>query len=241
VQTTFKPFVEENPKGYLKIWQQPVRGHLYVIGADVSEGLDVNQQGDKGDRTDYSSAYVMDCNTAEIVAHWHGRLIGDQLGHQLDLLGRYYQEAFIGVERNHQGLLPLITLRDLNYPRLYYQEKMGMDADIQTPKLGWYTDRYTRPLMIDEGSRWFRENRITLYDEDLVGEMMSFVRWPDGQGRAAQGAFDDRVMSLLITIQMYVRNPFSSQANDIEKEEDAMHSLLQTNDSDLLSETDLNQ
>ena len=38
----------------------------------------------------------------------------------------------------------------------------------------------------------------------------------DGQGRAAQGAFDDRVMSFLLTIQMYLRSPFSSGANPIE-------------------------
>lgn len=230
----YDPFLEENPKGYLRVWAEPVRGHDYVIGVDVSEGLEMNQTGDKGDRTDFSSAYVMDRKTAELVAHWHGKLIGDQLGHVLDLLGRYYNQAFIGVERNHQGLLPLITLRDLNYPRLYYQEKLGMDADKQTPKLGWYTDRYTRPLMIDEGSKWLREGRVILYDEELVGEMMSFVRYPDGQGRAAQGAFDDRVMAMLITIQMYVRNPFSSSANDIEKEEDAVASMLGKDDSDML-------
>lgn len=231
-----EPFFEENPKGYIKIWQEPVRGHDYVIGVDIAEGLEMNPEGDKQNRTDFSSAYVLDRRTAELVASWHGRLIGDQIGHQLELLGRYYNTAFIGVERNHQGLLPLITLRDLNYPRLYYQEKFAMDSDKQTPKLGWYTDRFTRPLMIDEGSRWLREGRVIIYDEDLVDEMMSFVRYPDGQGRGAQGAYDDRVMSFLITIQMYVRNPFSSSGNDIEKEEDAIQNMLFSTDKDSFTE-----
>lgn len=222
----YEPFFDENPKGYLKVWVEPIKGHNYVIGVDVSEGIQMNNEGKKDDRTDFSSAYVLDKNTAEIVAHWHGKLIGDQLGHQMDLLGRYYREAFIGVERNHQGLLPLITLRDLNYPRLYYQEKMGLDADVMTPKLGWYTDRFTRPLMIDEGSRWLREGRVSIYDKSLVGEMLSFVRYPDGQGRAAQGAFDDRVMSFLITLQMYSRSPFSSSGNDIEKEDSVVAGML---------------
>ena len=228
----YDPFLEENPKGFIKIWVEPIRGHDYVIGADVAEGLEMNSEGAKDNRTDFSSAYVLDRKTAEIVASWHGRLIGDQLGHQLELLGRYYRTAFIGVERNHQGLLPLITLRDLNYPRLYYQEKFAMDSDQQTPKLGWYTDRFTRPLMIDEGSRWLREGRVKIYDEGLVDEMMSFVRYPDGQGRAAQGAYDDRVMSFLITLQMYVRNPYTSEGNDIEKEEDALQNMLFSTDKD---------
>lgn len=230
----YEPFFEENPKGNLKIWVEPVKGHDYVIGGDIAEGLEMSTEGDKGNRTDFSCAYVLDRKTAEVVAVWHGRLIGDQMGHVLDLLGRYYNTAFIGVERNHQGLLPLMTLRDLNYPRLYYQEKLGLDADKMTPKLGWYTDRFTRPLMVDEGSRWLREGRVTIYDEDLIDEMFSFVRYPDGQGRAAQGAYDDRVMAFLITLQMYVRNPFSSSQNDIEREDDAVAAMLGTDSGDVL-------
>lgn len=229
--------LEDNPKGFVKIWAEPIRGHEYVIGGDVAEGLEMNQEGQKQNRTDFSCLYVMDRKTAEIVAVWHGRLIGDQLGHEVDKLGRYYRNAFVGIERNHQGLLPLITLRDLNYPKIYYQEKMGLDADKQTPKLGWYTDRFTRPLMIEEGTRWLREQRIKIYDEELIDEMFSFVRYPDGQGRAAQGAFDDRVMSFLITIQMYVRNPYTGSGNDIENQDDVISSMLgngiATDDSDL--------
>lgn len=230
----YEPFFEENPKGSLKVWFPPQKGHDYVIGADVSEGLEVGEDLGGKNRTDFSSCYVMDRKTAQIVASWHGRLIGDQFGHVLDLLGRYYNTAFIGVERNHQGLLPLITLRDLNYPRLYYQEKLGLDADKQTPKLGWYTDRYSRPLMVDEGSRFLREERIKIYDEELIGEMMSFVRYPDGQGRAAKGALDDRVMAFLITLQMYIRNPFSPTGNDIEREDEAISAMLGGEESDIL-------
>lgn len=212
----YEPFFEDNEKGMIKIWKEPVRGHNYVIGSDISEGLEVNGEGEKHERVDFSCAYVLDKQTAEIVAVMHGHLEADLWGRKLDLLGRFYQTAFIGVERNHQGLAPLMVLRDLNYPRLYYREKIGLDADKVTPQLGWWTDRFTRPLMVDEGGKWLREERITIYDEDLVGEMMSFVRYPDGQGRAAQGAFDDRVMAFLLTIQMYMRSPFSNQGNEIE-------------------------
>lgn len=229
----YEPFFDENDKGYLKMWVEPIRGHEYVMGGDIAEGLEMSSEGDKNNRTDFSCAYVMDRKTAEIVAVWHGRMIGDQLAHQLDLLGRFYQTAFIGLERNHQGLLPLMTLRDLNYPRLYYQEKFAQDDNNPTPKLGWYTDRFTRPMMVEEGSKWLRENRVAIYDESLIAEMMSFVRHPDGQGRAAQGAFDDRVMAFLITIQMYVRNPFSGTGNDIEKEDSAIASMLGKDDADM--------
>lgn len=213
----YQIFFEESEKGYLKVWKDPLLGHDYVIGADVAEGISLSEEGPSAKERDYSCAYVMDRQTAEIVACWHGHIDGDQFGRQLDMLGRYYNEAFLGVERNYQGLAPLMTLRDLHYPRVYYREKIGMAADKMTAEMGWRTDRFTRPMMIDEGSKWLREERLSIYDEELVGEMMSFVRYPDGQGRAATNAFDDRVISFLITIQMYLRNPLTERGNDIER------------------------
>lgn len=211
---SYQVFFEENPKGPVKIWIPPKVGHDYVIGADVAEGISNTE--DSKER-DASCAYVLDRQTAELVACWHGRVDGDQFGRQLDLLGRFYNQAFIGVEKNYQGLAPLIMLRDLNYPYLYYREKIGLAADKMTGELGWRTDRFTRPMMIEEASKWLRERRLIIYDEDLVGEMMSFVRYPDGQGRAAASAFDDRVMSMMIAIQMYIRNPRIERGNEIER------------------------
>lgn len=207
---------EANSKGNLKIWKEPTPSHSYVIGADISEGIEVQPDDPKRDnRQDFSSLTVMDRNTAEIVATWHGRMDPDQMGRQLDALGRYYFDAVIGVEKNNHGLMTLIVLRDLNYPRIYYREKEGLSSVRTTDEMGWRTDRFTRPLMIDETSKWLRERRLSIYDEELVGEMMSFVRYPDGQGRAAQNSFDDRVISMMICIQMYIRNPMTEQGNQI--------------------------
>lgn len=207
---------EDSPKGYLKVWKKPLSYHSYVIGADISEGIEVLPDDPRRDnRQDYSAIAVMDRNTAEIVATWHGRMDPDQMGRQLDALGRYYNDAVIGVEKNNHGLMSLIVLRDLNYPRIYYREKEGLSSLRTTDEMGWRTDRYTRPLMIDETSKWLRERRVSIYDEEMVGEMTSFVRYPDGQGRAAQNSFDDRVISLMICIQMYIRNPMTERGNQI--------------------------
>lgn len=215
---SYQIFIDPNPKGYLKVWKEPVVGHSYVIGADVAEGIEVAPgETDKDKKHDYSCAVVLDRMTAEIVAVWHGHITGDQYGRQLDMLGRYYNNAILGVEKNFQGLAPLIMLRDLNYPRIYYREKIGLSADKSTPEMGWRTDRFTRPMMIEELSKWLREKRLNIYDQEMVGEMMSFVRYPDGQGRAASNAFDDRVIALMIAVQMYLRNPFTSDGNEIEQ------------------------
>lgn len=233
----YQIFFDETPKGDLKVWKKPDRTHNYVIGADTAEGLEILPDEEKEKRADYSVACVMDVNTAEIVAVWHGRLAGDQFGRQLDLLGRWYYDAIIGVERNNQGLVPLITLRDLNYPRIYYMEKEGMASVQPTNYLGWRTDRATRPLMIDEAGKWLREKKLILPDEDTVDEMMSFVRYPDGHGAAASGAFDDRVMALCICIQMAIRNNISSRQNEIEQS-DSMIGFNSEEGNMLSGETD---
>jgi len=231
----YQVFYEENPGGFLKVWKTPRVGHNYVVGADVAEGIEVNSgEPEKDKQRDYSCAVVMDRMTAEIVAIWHGHVQGDLFGRQLDMLGRYYNEAMLGVEKNFQGLAPLIVLRDLNYPRIYYREKIGLDADKQTTEMGWKTDRFTRPMMIEEASKWLREKRISIYDEELVGEMMSFVRYPDGQGRAAQNSFDDRVISMMICIQMYLRTPNLNSGNDIER--GAEQEILQISEMDTINE-----
>lgn len=216
----YEVYFEENEKGYITMWKEPVSGHSYAMGADVSEGIEVPANVPISERRDYSCAYVFDRNTAEFVACWHGHIDGDQYGRELEKLGRYYNNAIIGVERNFQGLAPLIMLRDLNYPRIYYRERIGTLSDAQTPEMGWKTDRFTRPMMIDEFSKWLREDRFYIYDKELVGEMISFVRYPDGQGRAASNAFDDRVISAMITIQMYIRNPITETGNPIERSDD---------------------
>jgi len=77
----------------LKIWEKPVEGAKYVIGADVS---------DVGD--DYSVATVIRTDTNTTVARWRGQLEPSEFGEELYLLGTYYNDALIGVESNNHGL-----------------------------------------------------------------------------------------------------------------------------------------
>jgi hypothetical protein len=206
----------ENEKGYLKLFKEPEEFHNYVIGADVSEGKIV-AEGDSEHETDYSCAQVIDRNTYEQVAVWHGRIDPDQFGRQVESLGRYYNDALIAVERNAVGLTPLIILRDLNYPNLYYREIYGQISEKRTPELGWTTDRHTKELIINEGTQLLREHRVTIYDEDTIDEMMSFVRQANGSASAASGAHDDRVMSYLIALKMLTQAMPTIRGNPIER------------------------
>ncbi len=208
--------VDDNERGFIRLWKEPQEFHTYAIGVDVAEGKVVLSGDEKKDR-DSSCAQVFDKTTYEQVAVWYGNIDPDILGVQLDMLGRYYNNALIGVERNAVGMTPLIKLRDLNYPHLYYGERFGEATEKVTAELGWTTTHSSKELIISEATELLRDKRLILYDEDTVSEMRSFVRNVDGRAGATRGRHDDRVMSLLIGIKMLSKAKNSSYTNDIEK------------------------
>ena len=213
--------IEENEKGYLKIWKKPNDLHTYAIGVDVSEGKVVSQGGRERDA---SCAQVFDKMTYEQVACWYGRIDPDLLGRQLDMLGRYYNDALIGVERNAIGITPLIVLRDLNYPHLYYRERLGMMTEKITSELGWVTDMQSKESLIADATNLLRDKRLTIYDDQTIGEMMSFVRNVDGKAAAAKSAYDDRVMAFLICLRMLQKAKINQRGNEIEQNDDMLES-----------------
>lgn len=215
--------IEPNEKGYLKIWKEPDEFHSYAIGVDVSEGK-VIEAGESGRDRDASCAQVFDKMTYEQVAVWYGRIDPDLLGRQLDMLGRYYNDALIGVERNAIGITPLIVLRDLNYPNLYYRERLGLMVEKITAELGWVTDSQSKESIIADATNLLRDKRIILYDDQTIGEMLSFVRDSEGKARAAKSAYDDRVMAFLIALRMLSRAKIRDRGNEIERSDADMFS-----------------
>lgn len=212
----FNPItIEPNEKGYLKIYKYPEEFHVYGIGVDVSEGKIVDEGG--GRERDASCAQVFDKTTYEQVAVWHGRIDPDLLGRQVEMLGRYYNDALIGVERNAIGVTPLTVLRDLNYPNLYYRERLGMITEKTTSELGWLTDSHSKEVLISDATNLLRDKRLLIYDEQTVGEMMSYVRDGDGRANAAKSAYDDRVMAFLICLRMLSRAKNINKGNEIER------------------------
>ncbi len=176
----------------LLIWKQPQADRLYVIGADVGEGL---ADGDA------SCACVLDRDTGEQVAELHGRVPPDRFGHLLDALGRYYHLATLAVERNNHGHSTLNTLRNVcRYPRLYYHvryDQMGK----ATPVLGWPTDQATKPILVDDLAAAIAEGQLLVHSSGLVDECFTFVTTDSGAQGAQEGKHDDRVLAAGIAWQ----------------------------------------
>lgn len=189
-------------------YEPPLRGHAYVVSADISDGLGL-------DRT---SIDVIRLGTierpVEQVAHFFSnRVKPREAAFIVDALGHLYcddfgLEACVAIETNNHGLSTQDTLRlHLGYRHFYRMELPASAAPNRfTAREGWYTTQRTRPIILDH-----LYEALTTYDP-VTGDPDLLINSPhtlaelhdfqtDGllaDAAAAAGAHDDCLMSLAI-------------------------------------------
>jgi len=100
--------------GSLHVWSEPSRGHSYLIGVDVSEGL---IDGDE------SAVQVLETPSMSQVARWSGLISPDDLADLVAWLGHHYNTAAVCVEVNGPGYATNLRLaKQLYYPLMYRRE-----------------------------------------------------------------------------------------------------------------------
>jgi len=187
----------EDANGYVSIWEHPKPGRKYSIGADVAEGL---VEGD------YSCGVVGDNTSFDIVAMWHGHIDPDLFGIELIKLAKYYNEAYLGVERNNHGLTTLTTIKREEYWNLYFTKQHDKISDSVTQKLGWETNGRTKPLMIDKLQEFIREFYLGIYSDLIISEAFTYVIEDNGSTNAQPGCHDDTIMALAICLQLMLED-----------------------------------
>jgi intein/homing endonuclease len=167
---------------------------------DVAEGLE---------HGDYSSADVLELPSGMQVAQWHGHIAPDLYGNMLYHLGKWFNNALLGVEVNNHGLTTLVTLRDMNYPNLYVQHNIDDRGsnEKETKKIGWATTSKSKPYIIDQLSAELREGEHGICCKETVQEMQTYVVLENGSYGAQLNCFDDRVMSRAIAGEMLRQSP----------------------------------
>jgi len=194
-----EPFLlEMDPKDTpwtVKLWEKLDPDGEYVVGADPSEGL-------KGG--DPAAAYVLRVDRgqgqAETVAALHGWLDPDVFGSQLNLLGRWFNNARMAVEVN-KSYETVRTLRKLKYPNLYWYRD-PRNPKTRNARPGWYTGDGSRKLVLAVLKAMARDGDLLCYDVGLPMEMQTFVPGPKGKWEAKPGATDDRILAMAIACWM---------------------------------------
>jgi hypothetical protein len=194
---------------HLLVWELPDPGEDYAIGADIAEGLE------NGDRSSFD---VIKKSSGEQVAHWFGYLDAELFAQLLAHVGKWYNTAYIGPERNNHGHAVLQKLRDI-YPlrAIYAEQYLDREDDDETPKLGWLTTKQSKPV-ITEGLKTLLRNGVSgIRWIGTVNEANTYVYDPKGAMGAQSGCFDDQVMSYAIAQEMRARMPARPKVTPIDR------------------------
>lgn len=190
----------EHTDGPIKVYQEPVTGAPYVIGADTA-----------GEGSDFNVGQVIGCQSGQQVCTIRGRMDEDLFAKQLYCLGKYYNNALVSIEANFSSY-PIRELERLRYPRQYVRQVEDSFTHRVRQSYGFKTSSVTRPLVIAGLVEVVREHPEWLNDRDTLHEMLAFVRNENGRPEAQQGAHDDCVMAL--AIGYFTRARASGQIED---------------------------
>jgi hypothetical protein len=182
---------ESHPRGALRVWEHPLPGQTYTIGADI---------GGNRKSSDPCALYVIDDERLRVVAAAHGHFEFDQYANYLYRLGEYYNWAHVVCENNHNPAVASLLHREA-YPNLYYYQDTGSIKFGGPNRPGFNTNRKTRPELINYIDKATRDKLLTCPDAMFSREMPFFV-WHDKEERyrAAGSNHDDRILAMALAL-----------------------------------------
>lgn len=189
-QTVF----ESTIRGKVRVWEMPIPGNSYVIGADIGGELK---------KSDPSCAYVVDKERLKVVAILHGHFEWDHYADHLYELGKFFNYARIVVESNFN---PAVAkhLHRREYPNLYYYFDDVAGGKGRVP--GFNTNIKTRPEMLARLDMVCRRQQFENPDPVFPNEMETFVWVPkqnnsdDGVYKAVGANNDDRIIAAALAL-----------------------------------------
>ena len=180
-------FVESSTKPWIRIFKDKDTMVPYVIGGDT-----------KGEGSDYYAATVIDNSNGVRCASIHWQISNSKpYTHQMYCLGRYYNDALIGIEMNF-NTAPIEELQRLDYPNQYIRRSYDSYKKTTQKKYGWKTDGNTRPILIDKEIDLIEHNIELFNDIDMLQECLTFVYDKNNRPDAMDGKHDDLLISDMI-------------------------------------------
>lgn len=176
--------------GFIKLYELPKEHYPYVISGDTS-----------GDGSDYFIGQVLDNTTGKQVAVLRKEFDADEYTRQMYCLGKYYNNALIGIESNFDTF-PIKEIERIGYKKQYVREREDTFTGNIVKAYGFKTDKITRPLILSELQAIVNDHVALINDKETLEEMLVFVRNEKGRPEAQEGCHDDLVMALAIAFHI---------------------------------------
>ena len=195
----------ESSAGEIAVYAKPIEGRPYVLGGDTA-----------GEGSDWFTGIVIDNVSGEIAAVLHRQYSEPEYTRQMFDLGRWYNDALMGVEVNY-STYPNAKLQEMGYPRLYVREREDTYTKQLRESYGFRTDRNTRPRIIANLVETFEAHPEWFTDKELLREMLRFVYNEDHRPEAMAGEHDDLVMGTAIAYAIRWQQASEDQKKDKKK------------------------
>jgi hypothetical protein len=177
------------PDGPLRVYEWPEVGSDYIIGADVAEGIVKGSDGDE------STATVVDRITWKQMAVYQGKITPVRFGALLETLAYFYNTALIACEVNNHGHTVNNYFEQHNYTNVFYRRDFDKLGNPVFEKIGWDTNKKTRPLLVDALDEAVNRNYCEIHDIPMLEQMLRFVNnEKTGKQEGALGCHDDLVI-----------------------------------------------
>jgi hypothetical protein len=220
--------LREHRNGGLCIWEDPIPGHYYYLGADAARG------DDEKDSRDFAANVIFDGNTGHQACRFFGHVVPEVHACFLNSLGRHYNRAMMNGElTGGYGYQTLTGVRDiLKYPNLYRWK--GKDDKVGSWATGksavWFeTTQHTRAMLYEgmraalrEGGGTNGEYGVVIFDALLAAQIRMSTRKETGRVDIKKGNDDILFGAMLANIAMrqYAPPRNMNPAVTHEKEED---------------------
>lgn len=212
-KTMIKEPKEKYMSGQLWQWKDPIPGHKYIMGLDVSTG----------ESEDFASMCIIDFDDREQVLEYVGKIPADELAHVAYKWGILY-EAFIVVDiTGGYGNGTSSKLKEMGYKNLYYdgintQNIWEYDKNLleKIPGIKYNNKRTQIVAAFEEQLR----HGFIVRSIRLINELNTFV-FINGKPDHMKGAHDDAIMSMAMAL--YVGDTSFGQ---LKKNENANKAML---------------
>ena len=171
------------------IWELPQKGHRYILALDVS----------RGDSADATGMCIIDYDTFEQVAEYHGKVPPDVAAQLVDQYGRMYDALSTFDITGGMGIATTQKLKELNYPKklLHYDKDSNIHFipdENAIPGIN-FASKNRRSQIVAALEEAVARGGFKIRSERLTNELKKFV-YKNGKPNHMKGSHDDLIMSL---------------------------------------------
>jgi len=176
----------------LWIWKEPIQGHKYIMGVDVS----------RGDSEDFSSIQIIDFDEREQVLEYVGKIPPDNLAEVAYKWGMMYNSYVVVDITGGMGITTVRKMQELGFKNLYMDGvdpfniwSVNKNSSEKIPGINFNNKRVQIIAAFEE---WVR-HKFKIRSVRLYNEMNTFV-YINGRPDHQKGQHDDLIMGISMAI-----------------------------------------